>query len=314
MELGDAEWAWKMKIVNLLYVCAASALGYDYILTLEREVSLIWLSPWSSTKILFVLTRYSPIIATCLLLHNHFNPEVISRHICNITWATAAWLLIIGINSAEIVIMIRTWAVWGRDRKVGACCASLIAAAMTAQSYYTAKAINSVEFNSPEFEDHTSSVAGCVVISVNYGIFFVNMTASCVIDTVVLVLMVISAIRVSKSNRKSHLATVVHRDSLIFYGYLVCLILVEPIVLARNLDVTRDPGLFLLILVQSISYSILTCRIIFNIRSVGEDEDNTVELYATLTLDFHVDLDDASSFTSARGGLCDDPSSSHSLA
>lgn len=34
--------------------------AYDYLTTLDREVSLIWASPWSIAKVLFLLTRYLP--------------------------------------------------------------------------------------------------------------------------------------------------------------------------------------------------------------------------------------------------------------
>ena len=34
---------------------------YDYLITFERELVLVWRSPWSAIKILFFVTRYAPV-------------------------------------------------------------------------------------------------------------------------------------------------------------------------------------------------------------------------------------------------------------
>jgi hypothetical protein len=55
-------------------------------------------------------------------------------------------------------------------------------------------------------------------------------------------------------------------------------------------------------------YSILTCRIIFNIRSASEAENPPIDLYTTLTLEFRVDgghLEDTLPSTSTRHDLRD---------
>lgn len=41
---------------------------YDYLLTFEREVSLVWRSPWSIVKILFLLARYTPFVSISAIL------------------------------------------------------------------------------------------------------------------------------------------------------------------------------------------------------------------------------------------------------
>lgn len=48
---------------------------YDYALTIQMEVSLIWCSAWSYTKVLFLLTRYLPIGGIFFLLYSAFNRQ-----------------------------------------------------------------------------------------------------------------------------------------------------------------------------------------------------------------------------------------------
>jgi hypothetical protein len=45
---------------------------YDYCLTLHLEVKLVWLSSWSYSKILFLLTRYVPMVTAWILLYSEF--------------------------------------------------------------------------------------------------------------------------------------------------------------------------------------------------------------------------------------------------
>lgn len=46
---------------------------YDYLLTFEREVSLIWCSPRSIVKTLFLLTRYTPFVGLSTMLYCTFS-------------------------------------------------------------------------------------------------------------------------------------------------------------------------------------------------------------------------------------------------
>lgn len=41
---------------------------YDYLLTFGREASLVWRSPWSIVKILFLLARYTPFVSISAIL------------------------------------------------------------------------------------------------------------------------------------------------------------------------------------------------------------------------------------------------------
>lgn len=73
----------------LLWIYAIILQLYDWLLNINDEIFLLWLSPWSYTKGLFVLVRYLPIFSlgmdipseylTCQSLHgiSTFNLDVL---------------------------------------------------------------------------------------------------------------------------------------------------------------------------------------------------------------------------------------------
>jgi Family of unknown function (DUF6533) len=63
---------------------------YNYILTIHCEVSHVWFSRWSPTKVLFLLTRYLPVPAVLLVLNSQLLVDITwfsSLHIIKINWA-----------------------------------------------------------------------------------------------------------------------------------------------------------------------------------------------------------------------------------
>ncbi|EDR02750.1 uncharacterized protein LACBIDRAFT_332015 [Laccaria bicolor S238N-H82] len=80
---------------------------YDYLLNLSREIALIWYSPWKYTKFMYLIVRYVPFAVVAFLLHLQLVPGM--------TKATCHWIF----PAATFVLMIRTWAIWRRDKRVG---------------------------------------------------------------------------------------------------------------------------------------------------------------------------------------------------
>ncbi|KZP31925.1 hypothetical protein FIBSPDRAFT_882815 [Athelia psychrophila] len=97
-------------------LCANDPYIYDYILTFNSEVSLIWGEPWKSLKILFLLSRYLPFADTTLIFLNH---SVSSQSECSALGLAMGLLFSVGSCITEYIFAVRTWAMWEFDRKVG---------------------------------------------------------------------------------------------------------------------------------------------------------------------------------------------------
>ncbi|THH32838.1 hypothetical protein EUX98_g1348 [Antrodiella citrinella] len=106
-----------LRTETYLDVASAALLVYDFILTFHSEVTLIWPSQWNPVKVLFVLTRYLPFVNMCLVLF-YQTKENIDVEMCQKTYYPAGWLIVIGIVVAEVILVVRTWAIWGRSQKV----------------------------------------------------------------------------------------------------------------------------------------------------------------------------------------------------
>ncbi|KAF4564075.1 hypothetical protein EYR36_003326 [Pleurotus pulmonarius] len=75
---------------------------YDYILTFDKEVSLIWFyqSTWSWTSILFMLNRYLPFFDTFDSLWHNLMPGI-TPDACSKAYQAVCWLYILGIGVTE---------------------------------------------------------------------------------------------------------------------------------------------------------------------------------------------------------------------
>ncbi|KAF8590892.1 hypothetical protein K439DRAFT_1115807 [Ramaria rubella] len=86
---------------------------YEHLLTLARELDLIWPTSWNVGKFLFFATRYLPLVDSTILLYQHTAPPSTSPVLCALLFQLSGALIVIGMVIAELVLVFRTWAVWG---------------------------------------------------------------------------------------------------------------------------------------------------------------------------------------------------------
>ncbi|KZP22706.1 hypothetical protein FIBSPDRAFT_890069 [Athelia psychrophila] len=95
---------------------AQNTIVYDYILTFNSEVNLIWGEPWKTLKVLFLLSRYLPFADTAVLFLYH---SASSQSECRTLTLGLGILSAVGSCITEYIFSVRTWAMWGFNRKVG---------------------------------------------------------------------------------------------------------------------------------------------------------------------------------------------------
>jgi len=251
---------------NYCDIAAAALMMYDYTLTLHLEIKLIWIqSPWNHVKILYLLTRYLAILTVLLLLYIQLFPGV-SEQACAAIFPTTTWLSIIVVNLAETILCIRTWAVYRQNACVGIGLILLMVGAFISECYYLHIMTSSIIIAPRPFPEYV----GCFRFASNGQLlFWICFVVLSVVEFAVLLLMAISAFRSYKSGNSSELSNVIHRDGIMFYVYLLALT-VTNVVAIRVLH--HD----MLILPQTVLYSILTTRIILNIRRVALQKEGTV--------------------------------------
>ncbi|KAF9448097.1 hypothetical protein P691DRAFT_760198 [Macrolepiota fuliginosa MF-IS2] len=108
-------------IEGLKYVDAAvvGLFVYDYFLTLNDEINLVWYSRWSILKVAFLVNRYLviPEIIMQEFLLGNFNWHRSEVH-CRALEEVVVALMIIGTHLSEAILCLRFWLMWGNDKRL----------------------------------------------------------------------------------------------------------------------------------------------------------------------------------------------------
>jgi len=252
-------------VMDNLYISAAALLIYDYLLTVHLEVKFIWFSHWGYTKILFLLIRYMAFADTFIVLHNQLFYDV-PESTCKVTWPVAAWLLVWKMIFAEAVLAIRTWAVWRRNKVVGAVLAAVTVGNIVAQCILVVRFINSMQYAPTPYP----GFQGCFLTGVSR-ILAANYASLTGLQAIVLGLMGLSAFRSYRVGHTNELSLVIHRDGILFYVYLLLITAANVVVIT----VSSLETMTMLSSLEDVLYSVLTARIVLNIRDVGRRGQET---------------------------------------
>jgi len=232
---------------------------YDHLLTLGPEIELFWSAPWSLGKFLFFATKYFAFADGPLLIYSHVAPASTSPFICTLLYKISGVLIIWGIFLAELILVFRTWAFWNRDRRLAIGLLAFLTLLGLPAAIFTYVGLDPVEFGpspSPEVE-------GCWLTKKPQTIIFIEYILIVIFESVILALTVYKGMQQFRYG-SSNLAVTLFRDGVIFYLYLIGFSLLNMVVLV----IGPQPGPSL-ILMQRILHSILTARILLNLREAA---------------------------------------------
>ncbi|KAH8119839.1 hypothetical protein DFH11DRAFT_1556813 [Phellopilus nigrolimitatus] len=246
-----------MRYSSYFDLASMTILTYDYLITFNAEKRLIWPSPWSLPKVLFLLTRYLPFIDTSIVLWHQFNPFMTQRD-CTLAYMSTGWMILLGILVAEIILLLRTWAVWERGRNVG-----IGLSIWTAALWIPNMVCMGIFLKSLKFAPLPLGLPGCLVVS-GSTVLSINWILLMIFEAGILGLMVIKAVQKYRIQRSTIIYKAVYRDGSIFYVYLFAFSLANVIVI---LTLPHD-FLNLLSSIERVTHSILTARILLNLRSL----------------------------------------------
>ncbi|EJT96786.1 hypothetical protein DACRYDRAFT_19092 [Dacryopinax primogenitus] len=89
--------------------------AYDWMLTLQQETQYVWYSKWTPGKILFLAVRYGGFSTLIVYLYVVAGADVTqSRCTFALYWALCNQVVAIG--AASVILALRTYAVWNRNR------------------------------------------------------------------------------------------------------------------------------------------------------------------------------------------------------
>ncbi|KAF9523004.1 hypothetical protein CPB83DRAFT_863575 [Crepidotus variabilis] len=235
------------KFCTLL--AALIILLYDYIITFEDEIELVWSKRFSFGTALFVITRYLPFIDMPILLALRKMTNL-TIHQCDSTFAATTTFQMIGIAVAELILVLRTIAIWRRNLYIAATLISLFTLSFAFCLYftvvYTTTSVYTSERDSP-----------CVLISVNK-IVFVDFIIIIFMESVVVVLTIIKAVQHAGQTTSSWVFQLYSRG--IFYFVLILGVSILNLLLVL---LSPPPSKLLFVALQRVFHSVFCNRIIF---------------------------------------------------
>jgi len=227
----------------------STLLVYDYVCTFDREVAYVWTSPsqWSAGTLLFFLNRYLPFIDTFMELR--LKMADVSPETCKTQFPIISWFIVSGIMISEVILILRTYAIWGRKRSIFYILCVSAALTFTCSIIVTNMEMKSIKFiAAPGMGCHAESASVIFIVA------YISLT---VLETNMAILTAIKAYRDLRYSQ-SRWVLRLYREGLLFYLYLLIVSLANvlvPIFASRKLaNWLATP--------QRVMHSVLTTRVL----------------------------------------------------
>jgi len=250
-------YAHHSQAVTYMMVVSLAVLVYDYCLTLDREVRLVWKYKWGVGNILFLLTRYSTFLDIPLVvwLHQRRAP---SPGQCLTVYTAALWLGVFGIFMGDGILFLRTYAFYHKNKKVLAFLIFFYVVIVVVVIIGVHLFIRSLLYVEPP--------PGIRELGVCFAIKYskIVVVAFCVVifqQTVILSLTFFKIIEITRLS-SSKLIKTLYRDGIFYYVYILLISIANIIVLIAG---PRDL-LGLLIPLQRTTRNILAARVLLHVR------------------------------------------------
>jgi len=117
-----------------LPVAFTVVLLYDHVLTFGEEVEFIWKQNMNIGTFLFLLNRYIPLINQVLTINAHLNPAIPDNQACFALFDVNNWMLIFSCVVIDVILLVRTCALWNWSRVVLISLSTLLVVCILASS------------------------------------------------------------------------------------------------------------------------------------------------------------------------------------
>ncbi|KAH8827701.1 hypothetical protein DL96DRAFT_1795821 [Flagelloscypha sp. PMI_526] len=251
------------NITVMLEFASLAILVWDWFITFIAEVRYVWLTRWSLGKILFFLTRYLPLSDVCLSIFvlQLMNPTE-DETACQKPYLVIALLDVIGILVAQSILILRTWAIYDRNKWL---LLGLSGFAVILGIYGGIAAIifvNTIVWAGPKF----AGVRGCNIITVDNRLVSGSYVGVMIFETTVFVATMVRALQRRRHSFGSRLLIeVIFRDGLIFYLFIVSISILNVVVMYA----TSQEYTVVLVIFQRVMHSVGTGRILLHMRKRG---------------------------------------------
>ncbi|KAF7367473.1 hypothetical protein MSAN_00810200 [Mycena sanguinolenta] len=254
---------YNLQVVRYVDVASVAILVFDYALTFEREVSLIWRSKWSLPKVLFLLSRYSTVLDVPLVLYYSITPVVSVQH-CAQLHEGVSWGTVFGISVAEAILLVRTYALSGAKRSVLITFTSIWATAVATTIVLVALFVKSSIFILPPLP----GIPGCFLAMYNRAEVVAPFVIVLLYDTVVIAYTLYLGVKNYHHSVRIPLLVTLYRDGITYYLFLFIVSLLNVFMLLNGTSPTKQALTQFFNTFVRVLHSVLSTRVILHIRDV----------------------------------------------
>jgi len=104
-----------IQISKYFNVAGMAILIYDYAITIEDEISMMWGRSYDAVHVIFMVSRYIPFVGMGLTAYAALQTNSVQCH--RYSYEENAFH-VIGIISSEMLLIVRTYAFWKGDKRV----------------------------------------------------------------------------------------------------------------------------------------------------------------------------------------------------
>ncbi|XP_006462138.1 hypothetical protein AGABI2DRAFT_119000 [Agaricus bisporus var. bisporus H97] len=262
--------------VNYATLAGLVTAYFDWLLTFDSEVRLIWNANGVKIKVLYMITRYLPLVCPFLNLYYRFGDATTSE--CDALYKAGGTMFAVSAIGAALIVTLRTWAIWATAKPVIYALFGIVTVTVVlcfVLLFISWRDINhlTVALNLP---------FGCIP---RYGsIVPAAFLVEAAYDLVILLLLVTRAaslcehfpeqldlssskrLNTDRWGRNSPLFQTVFYDGILLYVYITVVSVANVVLLFSNSD--YEP---FLLPIQGTLRSVLSCRIVLHIR-MKDDE------------------------------------------
>ncbi|KDR66741.1 hypothetical protein GALMADRAFT_216830 [Galerina marginata CBS 339.88] len=238
-------------------VAAATLLVWDILLTFDKEVNLVWRADWNFMKALYLFQRYLPLLDSVYLTINYQLGINVGPGECARLIKASGWLAVVGFATSEVILTLRAWAVWNRNRLLTIILLILWCGVWIPIAVFEGNFLASLKLGTPPY----AGFLGCFIIGANSDLFLCILLLM-IWNIVVFALIAFMGIRINAWKSTSRLSQLIYRDGAIYYFYVFVLSILNVIAI-----VTFPVGYqFVLLPMERCLHSILASRVLLNLR------------------------------------------------
>ncbi|KAJ3754094.1 hypothetical protein EV360DRAFT_87165 [Lentinula raphanica] len=258
---------------------------YDYSLTVWKEAKYVW-RPRRITlsSVTFIIARYAamasaiitllPVRAITVAVTNTQTDMCLFKNAAVPSIDSAATVCrLIAIIASELILAVRTWAIWGRSRKVLITLISFSLAGIISTATIVAMSIVSNHVV-PLVSEQFQSICSLTISNISHG-FIIPYVVAMLYEFVTLTLSLIRIITWRKTipaHIRAPIINTLWRDGVVYYSFMLVLGFVNiGLVLQQGVPQVRTGGAEL----QAVFHSILSTRIVLHLAGSSDSRDIT---------------------------------------